>query len=96
MLLVPDARPGAAERIPAVVHVDNTGRVQTVSKALNPRFHALLSALETTTGVPVVLNTSFNVKGELIVCTPTDAVRCFLNTDIDALAMNDDIIEKEV
>ncbi len=95
MLLVPDARPGAAERIPAVVHVDNTGRVQTVSPALNPRFHALLDRLAEVNGVPVVLNTSFNVKGEPIVCTPTDAIRCFLNTDIDVLAMNDYIIEKE-
>jgi carbamoyltransferase len=96
MLLVPDARPGASDRIPAVVHVDRTGRVQTVSKALNPRFHALLTAVEGTIGVPVVLNTSFNVKGEPIVCTPTDAIRCFLNTDIDVLAMNDYLIEKEI
>ena len=94
MLLVPEARPGAAERIPAVVHVDNTGRVQTVSRDTNPRFHELLSALDAETGIPVVLNTSFNVKGEPIVCSPADAVRCFLNTDIDALAIGNYLVEK--
>jgi carbamoyltransferase len=94
MLLVPEARPGAAARIPAVVHVDNTGRVQTVSRDVNPRFHELLSALDAATGIPVVLNTSFNVKGEPIVCSPADAVRCFLNTDIDALAIGNYIVEK--
>jgi carbamoyltransferase len=94
MVLVPEAQPGAAERLPAVVHVDNTARVQTVSAEESPRFHALLSALDVANGVPVVLNTSFNVKGEPIVCTPTDAVRCFLNTDIDVLAIGNFIVEK--
>ncbi len=94
MLLVPDAQPGAAERIPAVVHVDNTARVQTVSRDANPMFHALLEALDQATGVPVVLNTSFNVKGEPIVCTPTDALRCFMNTDIDTLALGSFLVEK--
>lgn len=95
MVLVPQAQPGAASRIPAVVHVDNTGRVQTVDAGMNPRFHALLSHVERTVGVPVLLNTSFNVKGEPIVCTPTDAIRCFLNTDIDVLAVNNCIVSKE-
>jgi carbamoyltransferase len=94
MVLVPDAKPGAAERLPAVVHVDNTARVQTVSAESNPRFHSLLRALDAANGVPVVLNTSFNVKGEPIVCTPTDAVRCFLNTDIDVLAIGNYLVEK--
>ncbi len=94
MVLVPEAQPGAADRLPAVVHVDNTARVQTVSPEANPRFHALLHALDKANGVPVVLNTSFNVKGEPIVCTPTDAVRCFLNTDIDVLAMGNFLVEK--
>lgn len=94
MLLVPEARPGAVARIPAVVHVDNTARVQTVSREANPRLHGLLSELDALTGLPVVLNTSFNVKGEPIVCTPADALRCFLNTDIDALAMGDFLVEK--
>jgi carbamoyltransferase len=96
MLLVTDAKPGAAERIPAVVHVDNTARVQTVSAANHPRFHALLSALDRATGTPVVLNTSFNVKGEPIVCTPTDAIRCFLNTDLDVLALDNYLVEKGI
>ncbi len=94
MLLVPDAKPGAADRIPAVVHVDNTGRVQTVSRRLNERFHSLLQHVDRACGAPVVLNTSFNVKGEPIVCTPTDAIRCFLGTDIDVLALNNYIVEK--
>jgi carbamoyltransferase len=94
MLLVPDAQPGAAARIPAVVHVDNTARAQTVTADTNPRFHGLLCALGRETGIPVVLNTSFNVKGEPIVCSPADAVRCFLNTDIDALAIGDYVAEK--
>ena len=96
MVLVAEGRPGAAEQLPAVVHVDNTARVQTVSADTNPRFHHLLRALEVKNGAPVVLNTSFNVKGEPIVCTPTDAVRCFLNTDIDALAIGNYLAEKLV
>jgi carbamoyltransferase len=94
MVLVPEAQPGAADRLPAVVHVDNTARVQTVSARTNPRSHALLHALDGITGVPVVLNTSFNVKGEPIVCTPADAVRCLLNTDIDVLAIGNYLVEK--
>lgn len=96
MVLVPDAVEGAAEQIPAVVHVDNTARVQTVTPDLNPGFHSLLKALDEATGVPVVLNTSFNVKGEPIVCTPADAIRCFLNTDIDVLAINNCLVTKEL
>jgi carbamoyltransferase len=94
MVLVPDARPGAATRVPAVIHVDNTARVQTVSCDAHPRFHGLLRALDAQIGVPVVLNTSFNVKGEPIVCTPAHALRCFLNTDIDVLAMGNFLVEK--
>src|SRR5262249_21854810 len=94
MVLVPDARPGAATRIPAVIHVDNTARVQTVSCDAHPRFHGLLRALDAQIGVPVVLNTSFNVKAEPIVCTPAHALRCFLNTDIDVLAMGNFLVEK--
>jgi len=93
-VLVPDARPGAATRIPAVIHVDNTARVQTDSCDAHPRFHGLLRALDAQIGVPVVLNTSFNVKGEPIVCTPAHALRCFLNTDIDVLAMGNFLVEK--
>jgi carbamoyltransferase len=67
--------------------VDGTARIQTVSRSHNPRFWSLIDEFRAATGVPVVLNTSFNVKGEPIVCTPEDAARCFLNTDLDWLVM---------
>jgi carbamoyltransferase len=73
--------------IPAVTHVDGTARIQTVSREHNPRYWGLLNQFRALTGVPVVLNTSFNVKGEPIVCSPDDAVRCFLNTGLDYLVM---------
>jgi carbamoyltransferase len=74
-------------QIPAVTHVDHSARVQTVDAERNPRFHRLLRAFERLTGCPVLVNTSFNVRGEPIVCTPDDALRCFLATDLDALAI---------
>ena len=80
--------------IPAVTHVDGTARLQTVSRAHNPRYWKLLAAFKALTGVPVVLNTSFNVKGEPIVCTPDDAVACFLKTDLDCLVLGDHICSK--
>lgn len=73
--------------IPAVTHVDYSARVQTVHRETNPRYHALLVKFKEATGCPVVVNTSFNVRGEPIVCTPEDAFRCFMCTDIDALAI---------
>jgi carbamoyltransferase len=73
--------------VPSVTHVDLSARVQTVSGEDNPRYHALLTAFEQRTGVPVLVNTSFNVRGEPIVCTPEDAVRCFLATRIDVLVL---------
>ncbi len=80
--------------IPAVTHVDGSARVQTVSKESNPRFWELLSEFGKSTGVPVVLNTSFNVKNEPIVCTPDDALQCFLSTEINFLAMGDFFVKK--
>jgi carbamoyltransferase len=68
----------ARSEIPAVTHVDYSARVQTVHRETNPRFHALISAFKERTGCPVVVNTSFNVRGEPIVCTPEDAFRCFM------------------
>lgn len=68
-------------------HVDYSARVQTVHQETNPRFHALLSAFKARTGCPVLVNTSFNVRGEPIVCTPEDAFRCFMGTELDALAI---------
>jgi len=73
--------------LPAITHVDGSARVQTVSKETNPRFHALLAAFEDRTGCPVLINTSFNVRGEPIVCTPADAYRCFMATEMDYLAL---------
>jgi len=78
--------------IPAVTHIDGTARVQTVSAQDNPRFHSLIGAFERRTGVPVLLNTSFNVNGEPIVNTPADAIRCFLGTQIDLLVLHDTVI----
>jgi carbamoyltransferase len=81
--------------IPAVTHVDYSARVQTVHRETNPRFHALLSEFHGLTGCPVVVNTSFNVRGEPIVCAPDDAYRCFMGTDIDALVMGNALLLKE-
>ena len=77
------------DKLPAVTHVDGSARVQTVSREHNPRYWRLLNEFKALTGVPVLLNTSFNVKGEPIVCTPDDAVRCFMKTDIDYLVLGD-------
>ena len=73
--------------IPAVTHIDYSARIQTVSAETNPLFHALLKAFERRTGCPVLVNTSFNVRGEPIVCTPEDAYRCFMGTEIDSLVV---------
>jgi len=79
---------------PAVTHVDNSCRVQTVSQSSNPKVHLLLSKMKAKTGHGMVINTSFNVKDEPIVCTPEDAVRCFLNTEMDVLAIGAFIVRK--
>ena len=94
MLKVYRIRPEKLQTIPATAHVDGTGRVQTVSKEVNPRYYKLIDEFERITGVPVVLNTSFNVRGEPIVCTPQDAIECFLNTQIDYLVMGDFVAQK--
>lgn len=80
--------------IPAVTHVDYSARIQTVHRETNPRYHALLTAFETRTGCPVIVNTSFNVRGEPIVGTPEDAFRCFMGTEIDALAIENCLLYK--
>jgi len=82
-------------QIPAVTHVDYSARVQTVHRDTNPRYHALISRFKELTGCPVVVNTSFNVRGEPIVCTPGDAFRCFMGTDLDILAIGDLVLHKE-
>jgi carbamoyltransferase len=81
--------------IPAVTHVDYSARVQTVDRAINPRYHALLTRFKELTGCPVLANTSFNVRGEPIVCTPEDAFRCFMGTELDLLAVGNYLLFKE-
>lgn len=81
--------------VPAITHVDYSARIQTVEEDVNPRIHAVLKAFEALTGCPVLVNTSFNVRGEPIVCTPEDAYRCFMRTEIDALVMGDYILYRE-
>jgi carbamoyltransferase len=81
--------------IPAVTHVDYSARLQTVHAETNPRFHALLSRFHARTGCPVLVNTSFNVRGEPIVCTPEEAFRCFMGTDIEVLVVGDCLMLKE-
>jgi carbamoyltransferase len=80
--------------IPAVTHVDYSARLQTVHAETNPRFHALLQRFKARTGCPVLVNTSFNVRGEPIVCTPEDAFRCFMGTDIEVLVAGNCLLRK--
>jgi carbamoyltransferase len=81
--------------IPAVTHVDYSARLQTVSKETNPLYHQLITAFKKKTGYGLVVNTSFNVRGEPIVCTPEEAFRCFLSTGMDCLAIGSCFLEKE-
>jgi carbamoyltransferase len=81
--------------IPAVTHVDYSARIQTVHRETNPRYHALLSGFKERTGCPVLLNTSFNVRDEPLVCTPEDAFRCFLNAEIDVLVVGNALMRAE-
>jgi len=81
--------------IPAVTHVDYSARVQTVHADTNPRYHALISEFKRLTGCPVIVNTSFNVRGEPIVCTPTDAFKCFMGTGLDVLVIGNCYLVKE-
>ena len=81
--------------IPAVTHVDYSARIQTVHQETNPRYHALLSAFKRMTACPVLVNTSFNVRGEPIVCTPEDAFGCFMGTEMDTLVIGDCYLRKD-
>lgn len=80
--------------LPAITHVDNSARIQTIHRETNPRYHALASAFKARTGCPVLVNTSFNVRGEPIVCTPTDAYRCFMRTHMDCLVIENYLLHK--
>ena len=95
MLLVPDVLPEKREAIPAVTHQDGTGRVQTVTEELNGRYYRLIRTFADRTGVPVVINTSFNVRGEPIVCTPQDALNTFVNTGIDVLVIGNAVVTEK-
>jgi carbamoyltransferase len=91
---VVDVHPAWRPRIPAVVHFDGSGRVQTVDGRVNPLFHALIAKFEASTGIPVVLNTSFNTSGMPLVETPGDAIGCFYNSGLDALVLGEFLVEK--
>jgi carbamoyltransferase len=80
--------------IPAVTHIDYSARIQTVSEATNPLFHRLLTEFKRLTGCPVLVNTSFNVRGEPIVCTPEDAFRCFMGNELDLLVVGNCVLRK--
>jgi carbamoyltransferase len=95
MLKVPRVRPEMRHLIPAVTHEDGTGRVQTVTCRSNPLYYALLKAVERRTSVPIVVNTSFNIRGEPIVCSPHDAITCFLQTGIDALVLGNYVLTEK-
>jgi carbamoyltransferase len=84
----------ARSDIPAVTHFDYSARVQTVSRDSHPEFHAVLAAFERLTGCAVLVNTSFNVRGEPIVCSPQDAYRCFMRTEMDVLVLEDCLLVK--
>src|SRR4051812_26210622 len=94
MLFVHDVLPDQAHKIPAVRHVDGTARIQTVDRAQHPLYHDLLRAFQRRTGVPVLVNTSFNTRSEPMVCSPRDAIECFWTSPIDALAIGSFLIEK--
>ncbi len=81
--------------LPAITHVDNTARVQTVDKKMNPMYYRLINAFYKETRCPVLINTSFNIRGEPIVNSPTDAFRCLMGTDMDVLVIGNFILYKE-
>jgi carbamoyltransferase len=80
--------------MPAITHVDNSARIQTVNRETAPRYHRIIKAFEARTGYGVIVNTSFNIRGEPIVCTPEDAYRCFMFTDMDALVVGNALAHK--
>jgi len=94
MLFVYDVLPDKADRIPAVRHVDGTARIQTINRGQHPLYYDLVKAFQARTGVPVLVNTSFNTRGEPIVCTPRDAIECFWTSPLDALVIGSFLLEK--
>jgi len=94
MMIVAPVRDELRGSLPAVTHVDGSCRIQTVNQATNPRFHRLLGEFKARTGCPVLVNTSFNVRGEPIVATPADAYRCFMRTEMDCLVVENFVMMK--
>jgi carbamoyltransferase len=94
MLFIHDVRPDKADRIPAVRHTDGTARIQTVNRAQHPLYYDLIRAFADRTGVPVLVNTSFNTRGEPIVCSPRDAVESFWTSPLDALVIGSFLLQK--
>ena len=82
--------------VPAITHVDYSARIQTVHKDTNPKYHSLLSSFKKKTGCPLLVNTSFNVRGEPLVCTPSDAFKCFMGTEIEILVIGNFLLKKQL
>jgi carbamoyltransferase len=91
-----DVKPEKQDKIPAVVHVDGTSRPQTVRRETNPRYYDLIKSFGNITGENVILNTSFNVKGEPIICHPREAIKCFFDTGLDVLVLGDFLLKKPI
>jgi carbamoyltransferase len=94
MMEVFQVRPAKRALVPATTHVDGSGRLQTVHKETNPRYHRLIETYRGLTGVPMVLNTSFN-ENEPVVCRPEEALDCFLRTKMDVLVLNDWVVRRQ-
>jgi carbamoyltransferase len=95
MIIAADAKEGMKELLPSVVHYDNTVRPQEVNEEINPKYWRVINEFGKITGHPVILNTSFNVKGEPIICSPKEAIECLLKTDLDYLAIGDYLVSKK-
>ena len=95
MLMVYPIKTEWRSKIPAVTHVDGSGRLQTVRREQNPRYYDLIKAFGKRSGIPILINTSFNIRGEPIVCTPADAYRCMMGTGIDYLVMDRYLIKRQ-
>lgn len=95
MLMVYPFTQKGAQKVPATVHIDNTGRLQVVERNDNPLYYDLIEAFRKISGIPIILNTSFNVRGEPIVCSPRDALKCFLKTDLDYLVIGQYFVSKK-
>jgi carbamoyltransferase len=94
MIVAQQAREDRAEKIPSVVHVDGSVRPQTIEREIEPLYHGMISHFDALTGLPLVVNTSFNIMGEPVICNPEEAVRCFYSTGLDVMAIGSFLLEK--